>query len=44
MDNAPDDEEIEEMADLDADASEVIEVYAEAQNLKTAIENVGFAS
>lgn len=44
LDNAPDDEEIEEMTDLDADASEVIEVYAEAQNLKTAIENAGFAS
>ena len=44
LDNAPGDEEIEEMEDLDADASEIIEVYAEAQNLKTAIENAGFAS
>lgn len=42
LDDAPSDEEIEEMRDLDADADDVIEIYAEAQNLKQAIENAGY--
>ena len=42
LSNAPSDEEIEEMADLDADAYDIIEIYTEAQNLKQAIENAGY--
>ena len=40
LENAPSDEEIEETTDADAD--DIIEIYAEAKNLKQAIENVGF--
>lgn len=40
LENAPSDEEIEETTDADAD--DIIEIYAEAKNLKQAIENAGF--
>ena len=41
LSNTPSDEEIGEMENLDADAYDIIEIYAEAQNLKQAIKNAG---